>query len=159
DPIRAKADGRRTNLPDELDNLFPDQFDEDDLPRGWRKTALADCVNVIKGNSYKSTDLRPSASALVTLKSFKRGGGYRLDGLKAFAGPYKPAQTVEPGELLVAATDVTQAAEVVGQTALVERSEAFRTLIASLDVFILRPKKKIYPWFLELFLQGHGFPS
>ena len=40
----------------------------------------------------------------------------------------------------MACTDVTQAAEVVGRSAIVGKTSSFRTLVASLDVLIVRPK-------------------
>jgi type I restriction enzyme S subunit len=45
DPVRAKAEGRSTGLPDEISDLFPDSFEEADLgkiPRGWQCLPLAD---------------------------------------------------------------------------------------------------------------------
>jgi type I restriction enzyme S subunit len=78
----------------------------------------------------------------VTLKSFARGGGYRPDGLKSFAGPYKPEQLVTPGELVIACTDVTQAAAVIGRTAVVRGTARYRTLVASLDTLIVRPNSR-----------------
>jgi type I restriction enzyme S subunit len=74
------------------------------------------------------------------LKSFARGGGYRPDGLKPFAGCYKQEQVVKPGEVVAACTDVTQAAEVIGRAAMVRRSSLYRELVASLDTLIVRPK-------------------
>jgi type I restriction enzyme S subunit len=74
----------------------------------------------------------------VTLKSFKRGGGYRFDGLKSFSGEFKPEQVVDAGDLIVSFTDVTQAADVIGKPAIVVRNPAFSTLVASLDVGIVR---------------------
>ena len=106
---------------------------------GWHEIPLGDLVEITKGNSYRSVDLGPSATALVTLKSFERGGGYRHDGLKAFTGQYKPEQVVIPGEIVIALTDVTQAAELVGRPAKVPRSLGFKTLVASVDAGIVRP--------------------
>jgi len=45
DPVRAKADGRPTGLPDEISELFPDSFEDSELgeiPRGWQCLPLAD---------------------------------------------------------------------------------------------------------------------
>ena len=110
--------------------LFPDGFVESELgliPEGWEAAPLETYIEIIKGRSYKSTELAESTTALVTLKSFQRGGGYREDGLKAFTGQYKPEQKVEPGELVVAFTDVTQAADVVGKPALVRSDPDYDT--------------------------------
>jgi len=46
DPVRAKAEGRPTGLPDEISDLFPDSFEDSDLgeiPRGWEVAELGDC--------------------------------------------------------------------------------------------------------------------
>lgn len=159
DPVHAKAGGRPTDLPDNLDALFPNGFSEQGLPAGWRHQPLSEVVKVVKGASYKSDDLQSSTTALVTLKSFQRGGGYKIDGLKAFTGAYKQSQVIVPGELIVAATDVTQAAEVIGQPAIVPNTDSFQVLVASLDTFILRPNNKVLaPWFLERLLRARNFP-
>jgi type I restriction enzyme S subunit len=79
--------------------------------------------------------------ALVTLKSFNRGGGYKEEGLKPFVGFFKPQQRIFPGEVVVAHTDLTQMAEVIGRSARVEENEVHTTLVASLDLVIVRPKQ------------------
>ncbi len=112
----------------------------DGIPRGWREVSVGDEAELVKGVSYRSVELADSETALVTLKSFKRGGGYRSDGLKPYTGEFDREQIVEPGELVVANTDVTQAAEVIGKPALVLPDGRFKTLVASLDLTIVRPK-------------------
>ncbi|MFN4023164.1 MAG: restriction endonuclease subunit S, partial [Hydrogenophilus thermoluteolus] len=101
-----------------------------------------DVVEIVKGCSYKSEELAESTTALVTLKSFARGGGYRTDGLKSFTGKYKQEQVIVPGEIIIACTDVTQAAEIIGRTAVVRRSRRYQTLVASLDTIIVRPQSE-----------------
>lgn len=93
-----------------------------------------------KGVSYRSADLTNSSNSLVTLKSINRKGGYQARGLKQYAGKFKPAQEIHPGELVVAQTDLTQAADVVGRVVRVPRQVGVETLIASLDLVIVRPR-------------------
>ena len=136
DPVQAKLEGRDTGLRKEIADLFPDRLVDSELgriPEGWKSTRLDNVATITKGKSYRRQELVASDTALVTLKSFARGGGYRAEGLKSFGG-------VRPGEVIVACTDVTQAAEVVGRSAVVGETSSFRTLVASLDVLILRPK-------------------
>ena len=143
DPVRAKMDGRDTGLPKEIADLFPDRLVDSELgeiPDGWVPSRLDSVAAITKGRSYRRRELVASDTALVTLKSFARGGGYRPDGLKPFRGVYKSEQVVQPGEVVVACTDVTQAAEVVGRSAIVGETPSFRTLVASLDILIVRPK-------------------
>ncbi len=156
DPVRAKAEGRDTGLPADIAALFPDSFEDSalgEIPKGWGITSVGEHTRLVKGRSYSSRDLRESSTALVTLKSFLRGGGYRVDGLKSYAGSYLPEQVVHPGELIVACTDVTQGAEVIGHPALVRAAEGFPTLVASLDVLIVRPNAgpEFIPFYYCLF--------
>ncbi|MBZ0299510.1 MAG: restriction endonuclease subunit S [Anaerolineae bacterium] len=143
DPVHYKARGEYPpSLDAETAALFPDSFEDSALgpiPSGWRAVLLQDYVNLIKGRSYKSEELEPSSTALVTLKSFERGGGYNPEGLKSYTGPYKPEQVVMPGEIVVAYTDITQQAEVIGRPAIVLDDPRFETLVASLDTAIVRP--------------------
>lgn len=142
DPVRAKAEGRPSGLPPDLDALFPSSFEESELgeiPEGWTVRRLGDLAETIRGRSYRSSELTESDTALVTLKSFARGGGYRPDGLKPYVGEYKIEQIIEPGELVIACTDVTQTADVVGRPAVVPADRRFVTLVASLDTLIVRP--------------------
>ena len=143
EPVRAKAEGRPSGLPPALDALFPASFEASELgaiPSGWGVGTLGDVAGSVRGRSYRSAELAESDTALVTLKSFARGGGYRPEGLKPYTGKYKPAQIVGPGELVIACTDVTQAAEVIGRPAIVPADPRFTTLVASLDTLIIRPR-------------------
>ena len=144
DPVRAKMEGRDTGLPKDIADLFPERLvgsELGEIPESWEQSRLEDVANVTKGRSYRRKELVASDTALVTLKSFARGGGYRRAGLKSFCGIYKNEQVVQPGEVIVACTDVTQAAEVVGRSAVVAATPIFRTLVASLDVLVVRPRR------------------
>jgi type I restriction enzyme S subunit len=167
DPVHAKAAGRPPSGMDApTAALFPSDFQDSPLgkiPKGWDVEALSAHLNVVKGRSYKSSELSDSKTALVTLKSFQRGGGYRPDGLKGYTGDYKPDQRIFPGDLVVAYTDVTQAAEVIGKPAIVRSDANFGTLVASLDVGIVRPTSKrvpipfLYCLFLTKQFQAHTY--
>jgi type I restriction enzyme S subunit len=100
---------------------------------------LGKLTSIVKGRSYKSAELADSTTALVTLKSIDRNGGYKANGLKPYIGDYKPLQVVAPGEIVVAQTDLTQGAEVVGRGVRVPASMEYETLVASLDLAIVRP--------------------
>jgi len=144
DPVRAKLEGRAPEGMDEATaRLFPDSFQESELglvPKGWHPLSVSEGAEIVKGKSYSSKDLvTEHETALVTLKSFTRGGGFRLDGFKPYSGAYKASQVVVSGDLIVAYTDVTQAAELIGKPAIVIGVDEHKTLVASLDVGIIRP--------------------
>ncbi len=166
EPVRAKMEGRwrpgesLPGLPAEHYNLFPDTLVPSllgDIPEGWEVRTLGDVVEVIKGHSYRSSELGDSRTALVTLKSIQRGGGYSPTGLKPYTGDYLPAQVVKAGDVVVAQTDVTQAAEVIGRTAFVSDSPEYRTLVASLDLLVVRPLPPLTKFYLYGMLQSQEF--
>ena len=52
DPVRAKAEGRPTGLPDEISELFPDSFEESELgeiPSGWNVVGLSHYLLLQRG--------------------------------------------------------------------------------------------------------------
>jgi type I restriction enzyme S subunit len=148
DPVKAKAEGRQpVGMDAETAALFPSRFVESELgriPEGWKIRPLAECASFVKGVSYMGDALvEESDTALVNLKTFRRGGGFRRDGLKPYSGPFKSDHIVRPGEIVVAQTDVTQAADIIGRAVRVPTGLTFARLVASLDVVIVRPREPL----------------
>jgi len=49
DPVRAKAEGQDTGLPEEISDLFPDSFEDSEIgpiPKGWKLVDLPDAIEV-----------------------------------------------------------------------------------------------------------------
>ena len=164
DPVRAKMEGREPfGLDADTAALFPSAFQDSpfgEIPEGWEVEQIGNLVEIVKGRSYKSSELTESDTALVTLKSILRGGGYRRDGLKSYTGKYKPEQIIIPGELVVSYTDVTQEAEVIGKPAIVQDTSEYKTLVASLDLGIIRPlQSSVSSRFLYYLFRSHDFQS
>ncbi|MEV5498688.1 restriction endonuclease subunit S [Nonomuraea fuscirosea] len=118
---------------------------------------LRDYVSVIKGHSYKSSDLAEGLAYLVTLKCIDRTGVFQHRGLKPFVGSAKESQVVKHGEVVVAHTDLTQSADVLGRAARVVEPRDGKTLIASLDLAVVRPKHLLTPEYLEALLGMRDF--
>lgn len=56
DPVRAKAEGRPTGLPEALATLFPDRFGDDGLPDGWRFSPVGELFEVVGGNTPSTSE-------------------------------------------------------------------------------------------------------
>ena len=59
DPVRAKMEGRPTGLPKEIEDLFPDSFEDSELgeiPRGWEVVPLSK-FSEIKGGKQLSKEM------------------------------------------------------------------------------------------------------
>ncbi len=128
---------------DLIKGLLLAAFEELLAKNKFEEVPLAGIATSTKGVSYKSVDLLPSIISLVTLKSIDRRGGYKSNGLKQYVGPYKPQQVTLPGDIVVAQTDLTQGAEVVGRAVRVPPEDSAATLVASLDLVIVRPNPDI----------------
>ncbi len=117
--------------------------------RCLNRKSLAEMATFIKGVSYRSSELSSLGdTCLVTLKSVGRQGGYQSSGLKPYTGKPKRAQVLKPGELVVAQTDLTQAADVIGRVVRVPTDVNAGRLVASLDLVIARPRDGISPEYL-----------
>jgi len=117
-------------------------------------------MDVIKGKSYKSEEIDDCKSSsehvfFVTLKNFKRGGGFRSDAVKYYSGKYSTAQVVSGGSLVLAVTDMTQERVVIGRVARIPRKSIAKGII-SCDVVKLDPKN-ISPSFLYAILRFSSF--
>jgi type I restriction enzyme S subunit len=115
------------------ETLFRQWFVEE-AQEDWEVVELGNYVNCFNGVSYKSDDLNPSIIAMVTLKSFERNGGFRIDGFKEFTGKYKEQHVVSQGDLVVAHTDITQEADVIGNPVLVLADPRYEKLVISMDL-------------------------
>lgn len=61
DPVRAKAEGRPTGLPDDIAALFPDSFEESELgeiPKGWEGSTIGENAEKLsKGTTPRKNDV------------------------------------------------------------------------------------------------------
>lgn len=93
-------------------------------------------VKIQSGYSYKSAELVAESSiGMLGIKNFNRNGSFRSDGFKPLKPEKaKPAQYVALGEIVVAHTDLTQNADVIGRAIQVIDSGGYDQMVASLDL-------------------------
>ena len=76
DPVRAKMEGRPTGLPKEIEDLFPDSFEDSELgeiPRGWEVGGLADITELQNGYAFKSSDWVENGIPVIKIGSVRPG--------------------------------------------------------------------------------------
>ncbi|WP_219904412.1 restriction endonuclease subunit S [Aphanothece minutissima] len=62
DPVRAKAEGRPTGLPDEISDLFPDSFEDSELgevPSGWEIGRLEEILEIDPQRQLRKGSISP----------------------------------------------------------------------------------------------------
>jgi type I restriction enzyme S subunit len=129
------------------------------IPDGWRVFKLEELVDTVNGYSYKGKELvEQSDEALVTLKSFNRNGGFQTRGFKPFKGNPKTQQEVKIGDLVVAHTDLTQDAEVLGNPAFIFENGGFKKMYITMDlVKVVSKIKDIDNAFLYYIMKDRRF--
>lgn len=112
-------------------------------PSDWLLTPLSSFAKFISGYSYKGTELQESSVAMATIKNFDRKGGFKLDGYKEIvpSSKLKPEHHAELFDTLVAHTDLTQNAEVIGNAEPILSFSGHEDIIFSMDVVRVLPDK------------------
>ena len=98
----------------------------------FKQVRLGDYFKFEKGLGYKGEFLvEESDVALIGMDSHDEGGGYKDGSEKPYSGPYKKINVASPGDIIFAATDLTQDGRVLGSPLLVPESDEFQTYIFS----------------------------
>jgi type I restriction enzyme S subunit len=130
EPVRAKMEGhwRRgqslPGLPAEHYDLFPDCLVDSELgeiPEGWGVKPLSDCIDLVRGLSYKGSGLASTGIPMHNLNSIYEGGGYKEDGIKYYNGNFQDRHVTQPGDVLVANTEQGHDRLLIGFAAIVPR--------------------------------------
>ena len=108
----------------------------------WKKYVLMDIANIQNGYSYKGTELvEESEIGMATIKNFDRTGGFKEDGFK----PLRPLKSkdvhyAKKFDVLVACTDLTQNADIIGNTVMLLSKNGYDKVIISMDLVKVVPK-------------------
>lgn len=132
------------------------------MPSDWVETPLSDIAEFISGYSYKGTELTDSTIAMATIKNFDRKGGFKLDGYKEIipSSKLKESQHAELFDTLVAHTDLTQNAEVIGNAEPVMSKSGYDDIVFSMDLVKVLPKKDgVSKFLIAAILQDKKFKA
>ena len=132
------------------------------IPENWSEISLAEIADFFSGYSYKGAELSNSEIVMATIKNFDRKGGFKLDGYKEIkpSSKLKDTQFVELFDTLVAHTDLTQNAEVIGNAELVMSKSTYKEIIFSMDLVKVIPKNgKISKFLIAAILQDKKFKA
>lgn len=129
------------------------------LPEGWREYELLELVNTVNWYSYKWDELlEKSNEALVTLKSFDRNWWFQTRWFKEFSWTPKKEHEVFIWDLIVAHTDLTQNAEVLGNPAFIVNDWWFEKLYITMDLVKVESKNEnISKSFLYFLMKTRAF--
>ena len=133
-----------------------------ECPNDWELTPLSSFAQFISGYSYKGAELQDSSIAMATIKNFDRKGGFKLDGYKEIvpSSKLKPEHHANLFDTLVAHTDLTQNAEVIGNAEPILSFSGYQDIIFSMDVVKVLPNHpQVSQFLIAALLQTHQFKS
>lgn len=132
------------------------------MPEDWKEYQLSELADVVGGYSYKGSELMPSEDAMATIKNFDRKGYFKLDGYKEIqiSGRFKNTQILNLFDVVVAHTDITQQADIIGNPAIILSKGSYRNIIMSMDLCKVQPTHyAISSAFLYCLLKDSRFKS
>ena len=123
---------------------------------GWQATTLGEIADLRKGLSYKGEFLDKPGSLLLGLGVVRPGGGYLPGKGRAYGGPFKERHVVEPGDLVLALTDLTQEGRVLGSPFLVPPGADETLITHHVAAVRLRPGVPVHPEYLYYWLTSEA---
>lgn len=90
------------------------------IPDGWRSTKLKGLYKIERGISYSSKDIESSSGTpMINLACVDISRNYRDGGIKLYDGKFSSANVAKANDLIIACTDLTRNADIVGSPILV----------------------------------------
>jgi type I restriction enzyme S subunit len=127
-----------------------------EIPVGWETGVLGDWMDFQRGISYKKSDIGASGKPFINLDSFKLSGEFKMAGTKRFSGNYKEASLIPKDSLIIAITDVTRNADIIGRA--FHLPDVFEDeVLMSCDVARILPFTIEFGRYLEMLFNSHDF--
>ncbi|MEK7529258.1 MAG: restriction endonuclease subunit S [Patescibacteria group bacterium] len=103
------------------------------IPEGWEVKRLDEVIRIVRGRSYSSEQISDTNGDyyIVNLKSFNRGGGFRLNGAKYYSGQVSDNQLLKQGDIVVAVTDMTNDRAVIARPARIPNISTHKTTLSA----------------------------
>lgn len=119
------------------------------MPEGWLVGYVKEFIAPIeRGISYSSEEIAsPNGFPMLNLACYSKAGDYRVGEMKYYSGHIKEEYKVFPFTLLIACTDMTQGADVIGRPILA--TEEYEWYVFSMDLAKITPNNigKMYLYY------------
>lgn len=136
--------------------MFYSEILKREIPEGWRVRQLGNSVHFQRGISYRSSEIQDSGTPMLNLNSFNLNGSFKLDGTKYLNGKFKQSAKLNPGDLVIAITDVTRNADIIGKSFIVPDVFSEAPLI-SCDVAKVMTDNLNYIYYLQMLFNSQPY--
>jgi type I restriction enzyme, S subunit len=135
--------------------VWSDVLDRE-IPAGWEIGTLGNWIDFKRGISYKSNQIQDTGIPLLNLNSFTLSGKFKPEGTKYFNGSFKENSKLNHGDLVVAITDVTRNATIIGKSFVVPNLFEEQPLM-SCDVACIISKSNLNNYYLEMLFNSERY--
>lgn len=127
-----------------------------EIPEGWEAAELGEHIKFERGISYRSNEILNNGVPMINLNSFDLQGRHKISGLKHYSGKYAGTKVVLSGDLVIAITDVTRNADIIGKAHTIP--DLFDgDILLSCDVAKVVPSEKLDKYFLEYLFNSSSY--
>ncbi len=128
-----------------------------EIPEGWEVDTLEKHIQLTKGISYTSKNIEAGAGIpMINLASIDINRNYKPNELKFYDGEYNSKKEVHFGDMLVACTDLTRNADIIGSPVLVPNDK--EKYLYSMDLAKLKVSdNKFNPLYLYMTLRTNFY--
>nr|WP_315161069.1 restriction endonuclease subunit S [uncultured Flavobacterium sp.] len=126
-----------------------------EIPDGWEVNELGQEISIQRGISYKSSEINGEGIPMISLNSFNLDGTYKSEGIKKYSGKYAEKNLVSGGDLLIAITDVTRNADIIGKSIIVP--DYYSDLVISMDIAKVIPNIKLTESYLMMLFNSNHY--
>ena len=130
----------------EITNKLYEQLFVIERQDDWKEYNLQDLMDISNGYSYTGKELvDTSVVGMATIKNFERTGGFKEEGFKDIEPiKAKDIHYADKFDILVACTDLTQNADIIGNAIMLLNIGKYEKVVISMDLVKILPKKNKY---------------
>ena len=120
-----------------------------EIPDGWNSACVGELIEPLqRGISYRSEDISSENGVpFFNLACFNKKGEYRSGEMKFYSGRYSDSDKIYPFDMLVACTDMTQGADIIGRPILATKESDY--FLYTMDLAKITPSlvEKMYLYY------------
>lgn len=130
----------------EITNKLYEQLFIKEREETWKEYNFTELAEFYNGYSYSGKELVDNSNVgMATIKNFERKGGFKEDGFKAIEPiKAKDIHYAEKFDILVACTDLTQNADIIGNAIMLLNTGKYKDIVISMDLVKIIPKRNKY---------------
>lgn len=127
-----------------------------EIPEGWEVDVLKNHLSIERGISYKSSDISNNGIPMINLNSFYLDGRYKAEGIKYFTGKINDSKIIQIGDLMIATTDVTRNAYIIGKSFILPDLYEGK-IVASCDIAKVNVGDDLDKYYLDMLFNSNDY--